>query len=86
MRSFLVTTAAAVAVALAGYLMPVQPAQAQVWPWCADLNGDEGGGATNCGFASWQQCQTYISGIGGWCYRNPYAQSEPAPRRERRPR
>jgi hypothetical protein len=60
------------------------PAKAAVWPWCADLGGDPSGGGTNCGFASWQQCQTYLSGIGGWCYPNPYYTSEPGPRRRRR--
>jgi hypothetical protein len=80
MRSLVITTAAAVS--LAAYLVPTQPARAQVWPWCADMTAR----ATNCGFASWQQCQTYISGIGGDCYPNPYALSEPAPRRAWRPR
>jgi hypothetical protein len=78
MQSFVVTTAGAVSVALAVYLVPAQPVRAQVWPWCAEMSGET---VTNCGFASWQQCQTYISGIGGFCSPNP--QSGPASRRER---
>ena len=65
-------------------LAPAPAAQAQDWPWCADLARDEGGGVTNCGFASWEQCQSYISGIGGWCYRNPHYRGEPQPRRRDR--
>jgi len=34
--------------------------------WCAEYNFD-GGGATNCGFSSYQQCQAAISGNGGSC-------------------
>jgi hypothetical protein len=41
--------------------------------------GDMG---TNCGFASWQQCQAAISGVGGFCTPNP-SQNGLAPRRER---
>jgi len=31
--------------------------------WCAV----EGGGGTNCGFVSVEQCRTSISGLGGFC-------------------
>jgi hypothetical protein len=35
--------------------------------WCAyDFKG-----GTNCGFHSYGQCQSNISGIGGSCQRNP---------------
>jgi hypothetical protein len=45
-------------------------AKAQYAPWCAgyDLTG-----SSNCGFYTFAQCQADISGIGGWCYRNPAA-------------
>jgi hypothetical protein len=33
--------------------------------WCAEYSGD--GGATNCGFNSYQQCRAAISGVGGSC-------------------
>ncbi len=45
------------------------PAQAQNYPWCAYYSG-RGGGGTNCGFTSYQQCMATISGIGGFCGRN----------------
>ena len=35
--------------------------------WCAQYNYH--GGATNCGFHSYQQCRAAISGNGGACYR-----------------
>lgn len=45
------------------------PAEAQNYPWCAQYGGNTGG-ATNCGFTSFQQCQADVSGIGGFCERN----------------
>jgi hypothetical protein len=43
-------------------------------PWCAQYGG--GGGGTNCGFYSFQQCMAAISGNGGFCtqnqFENPY--------------
>jgi Protein of unknown function (DUF3551) len=38
--------------------------------WCADYSGI---GATNCGFHSFEQCQATVSGIGGFCRRNPFS-------------
>ena len=48
------------------------PAQAQNYPWCAQYSGD--GGATNCGFTTLEQCMATVSGIGGFCMRNPQYQ------------
>jgi hypothetical protein len=31
-----------------------------------------GGGATNCEFATFQQCITAVSGVGGSCSPSPY--------------
>jgi hypothetical protein len=45
------------------------PAQAQNYPWCAYYSG-HGGGGTNCGFSSFQQCMATVRGIGGMCNRN----------------
>jgi hypothetical protein len=73
----------AAAATLAGVLA-TPPAKAAEWPWCADYGGGGRGGTTNCGFASWEQCQINIRGIGGWCYRNPYY--APRQRRDRRHR
>ena len=55
-----------------------RPAEAQDYPWCAYYNFAHGG-ATNCGFATWQQCQAAISGVGGSCGANPRYQSPRGP-------
>jgi hypothetical protein len=57
------------------------PASAQVYPWCAQYAFP--GGATNCGFATLQQCEWAISGNGGFCRQNQfYAPSRSAPRKK----
>lgn len=45
-------------------------AQAQNYPWCAYYGGSDVGGATNCGFVTFEQCLATVSGIGGYCARN----------------
>ena len=54
-----------------------KPAEAQNYPWCAEYN--MGGGATNCGFATFQQCMAAVSGVGGSCGPNPMYQPAPGP-------
>jgi hypothetical protein len=49
------------------------PAQAQNYPWCAYYNGS--GGARNCGFISFAQCQQTAMGAGASC--RPNAGYEP---------
>ena len=49
------------------------------WPWCAVM-GDVEGQAVNCGFASLEQCRSYLDGMGGYCERNPFYQPRPATR------
>lgn len=58
-------------------------AQAQNYPWCAQY-GNGMGGAMNCGFTSFQQCQADVSGIGGFCQRNNTYVGPTWPRRHRR--
>ena len=60
----------------------VPPAQAEVaYPWCAHY-GRFGTQATNCGFSTYRQCLETISGIGGYCERNPrYPARAKKPRR-----
>jgi hypothetical protein len=60
-------------VALAVIIGIEKPAEAQNYPWCAYYNFFHGG-ATNCGFATWQQCQAAVSGVGGSCGANPMYQ------------
>jgi Protein of unknown function (DUF3551) len=53
-------------------------AEAQNYPWCAYYGR---GGARNCGFETFQQCQADVLGIGGSCQRNTMYQ----PQKTRRP-
>ena len=69
--------------ALAAILCIEKPAEAQDYPWCAYYNFAHGG-VTNCGFATWQQCQAAISGVGGSCGANPRYQTSPGPYRSPR--
>jgi hypothetical protein len=59
---------------------PTANAEVQ-YPWCADYSRYVGG--TNCGFVNYQQCLAAISGVGGYCYRNP---AYPPPRERSRRR
>jgi hypothetical protein len=63
------------------------PASAQSpysYPWCSVQTAAKGG-TTTCYFASYAQCMTTISGIGGWCYQNPaYNGASRAPTSRRR--
>ena len=43
-----------------------KPAKAQNYPWCAQYSD----GSMNCGFATFLQCLTDVSGIGGFCTQN----------------
>ena len=60
-------------------------AHAQNYPWCAQYMLR--GGARNCGFVTYQQCMATVSGIGGYCERNPMfrpTQVQPVRRKPRR--
>jgi hypothetical protein len=46
--------------------------------WCARYSTP--GGASNCGFYSFQQCQATVRGIGGFCQQNPFSAYAYAPR------
>ena len=56
----------AVLAALATVRVPA--AGPATFPWC--MKGARGG--TSCYFHSLQDCQATVSGLGGWCTRNPY--------------
>jgi hypothetical protein len=49
--------------------------------WCAYYDRL---GATNCGFATFAQCQATVFGIGGHCARSPYSYYDDRPRRRYR--
>jgi hypothetical protein len=78
MRKLFITVATLAAAAAFG----VPAAKAEVeYPWCAQY-GRFGTQASNCGFSTRQQCLATISGIGGYCVRNPrYQGRAKTPRR-----
>jgi len=68
----------------AALMAPATPAVAEVqYPWCAVYSGgNEGSGATNCGFVTHQQCwDTVSAGRIGDCFQNPAYQGMAAPQR-----
>ncbi len=46
------------------------PTAAEPYKWCAEYSG--GMGSANCGFVTLEQCQTTISGTGGFCRPNGF--------------
>jgi hypothetical protein len=55
-------------------------AAAVIYPWCLEYGGRMGG-AENCGFVSFAQCQATRQGNGGFCKPNPwYSPYPPSPR------
>ena len=45
-------------------------AEAQNYPWCALYSGGMGGGGTNCGFTTFEQCMETARGLGSLCQPN----------------
>ena len=70
------TILAAAVIVGAAFMLTPSDAQAQYYPWCAFYSR---GGGTNCGFTTYGQCLATVSGIGGWCQRNPYIAYGPGP-------
>ena len=66
------------------FALDSRPAAAEVeYPWCAAYTGRDRGVVT-CGFTSFQQCQATVTGVGGFCQRNPrLAYAPEGPRRQR---
>lgn len=50
------------------------------YPWCAEYSAGNGGGGTNCGFLTIEQCRATVSGIGGFCVPNQFYNPEGAGR------
>ncbi len=48
---------------------------ADPYRWCAEYN--TGDSARNCGFVTYRQCMATVSGIGGFCERNPFYTGRP---------
>jgi len=47
------------------------PVSADPYKWCA-VYGGHGGGGSNCGFLTLEQCRATVSGIGGFCEPNRF--------------
>jgi len=54
------------------------------YPWCADYSAGNGGGGTNCGFLTIEQCRATVSGIGGFCVPNQFYNPGPGHTRSAR--
>jgi hypothetical protein len=82
LATFLLMAALAPSAARA-YEKPYDP-----YPWCAEYWGDRGGGGTNCGFLTLEQCRAAVSGVGGYCEPNQFYNPHPSPsqRHRRKPR
>lgn len=79
MRTLLLTLAACALAAGTASL-----AEAEDYPWCAIYDmGDE---AKNCGFVTIEQCRASVSGIGGFCMRDPQYEPPPSAAVPQRPR
>lgn len=54
---------------IAATLALATPAAAKEPGWCAEYRN----GGNNCGFYTHEQCMASVSGVGGFCNRNPFA-------------
>jgi len=54
-------------------------AEAQNYPWCAIYGGGMGGGGTNCGFTTFEQCMETARGLGSFCQPNTQYVPPPGP-------
>jgi hypothetical protein len=55
------------------------PTKAQNYPWCAYYSGGMGGGGTNCGFTTFEQCMDTARGLGSLCQPNTQYVPPPGP-------
>jgi hypothetical protein len=58
-------------------LLAASEAGADPYKWCALYNAGRGGGAQNCYFVTWEQCQAAVSGVGGFCTENQFYDGRP---------
>jgi len=79
MRTILLAAAAI----MSGMCVPTTAANAQYYPWCATYSVK--GGSESCSFVSFAQCRLNVSGIGGFCYQNPWYFAAAVPRGYERP-
>lgn len=62
---------------VAGLPILASEASADPYKWCALYNAGRGGGAQNCYFVTWDQCQAAVSGVGGFCMENQFYDGKP---------
>jgi uncharacterized protein DUF3551 len=60
----------ALALATAAAFAPRPAAAAYNLPWCAQYY--DRSAVRSCAFFTYEQCRTTMSGIGGFCFRNPF--------------
>ena len=69
-----------VVIMLAGWLGGMQAGEARSWlpwyPWCARYVG---GIPSDCAYVSHDQCMRTVSGVSGFCTRNPMPPPPPGP-------
>ena len=58
------------AVVMGGLSVVTTEANAQYYPWCATYSTK--GGSESCSFVSFGQCRLSVSGVGGFCFENPW--------------
>lgn len=63
---------AATLIAVVTVVLTPAAGMADPYQWCAVYSGGMGGGGTNCGFVTIEQCRATVSGIGGFCDPNPF--------------
>ena len=52
-------------------IMVLAATDAAAGSWCAVYSGKKGG-SESCGYATADQCQSQVRGVGGWCRPNPF--------------
>ena len=70
MRNFILAATAMIGYTAAATVAPGS-ARAENYPWCAVLS--VGDAAYNCGFTTLEQCRATVSGVGGFCEINRFA-------------
>ncbi len=76
----------ATAILVAAMFATAASARAQNYPWCAYYAMGADGGGTNCGFVTYEQCMTTLSGMGGFCVLNNQYHRPAGPSDQRRAR
>jgi hypothetical protein len=73
----MIAIAAGVATVAVGWMAAPSTAHAQNAAFCAVAGGRDG--YENCGYYTFQQCREAVSGVGGFCIRNPRHVERPYP-------